>query len=124
MRNTEVFQFPVIANHEVFTVAGSQVVTEATLADLIGEEGGNIYPPTGIPVSTGDGWGASLDPTTTFLRLSGGSMTGILLLSTDPTLPLHAATKQYVDALEATVSALEARVVTLEAAVAALSAGE
>lgn len=124
MRNTEVFQLPVIANNKVFTVAGSQVVTEDSLADLIGEGAEGAYPPSGIPVSTGDGWGASLDPTTTFLRLSGGSMTGILLLSADPTLPLHAATKQYVDVLEATVAALDARVAALEAAVAALSAGE
>jgi phage-related tail fiber protein len=33
------------------------------------------------------------------LNLSGGTMTGALTLSADPTLALHAATKQYVDSL-------------------------
>jgi hypothetical protein len=140
-------------------------------------------PPAGIPVSTGEGWGESLDPDTV-LRTGGGpditgnlsvtapgqiTGTGViniaavmagsfmatnemrfreqtlivdgfntvlrsrfndtgfifsnctvsftpgatLLLAADPTLPLHAATKQYVDALEARVAALEATIATL-----------
>lgn len=32
-----------------------------------------------------------------YVKLSGGTMTGALILSTDPALPLGAATKQYVD---------------------------
>lgn len=35
------------------------------------------------------------------LPIAGGTMTGNLILNTDPTLPLQAATKQYVDALSA-----------------------
>ena len=34
-----------------------------------------------------------------FLKLSGGTLTGALTLNADPTSDLHAATKQYVDAL-------------------------
>jgi hypothetical protein len=34
---------------------------------------------------------------TRYLQLSGGTLTGILTLSADPTVALHAATKQYVD---------------------------
>src|SRR5215471_20873037 len=33
-----------------------------------------------------------------FLKLTGGTMVGPLILDADPTLPLGAATKQYVDA--------------------------
>ena len=32
-----------------------------------------------------------------YLQLGGGTLTGPLVLSSDPTLPLHASTKQYVD---------------------------
>ena len=35
------------------------------------------------------------------LPLAGGAMTGYITLSADPTAPLHAATKQYVDAADA-----------------------
>lgn len=35
------------------------------------------------------------------LPLAGGNMTGYITLSADPTAPLHAATKQYVDAADA-----------------------
>ena len=37
--------------------------------------------------------------TATYLPLSGGTMTGDLTLNADPTIALHAATKQYVDGL-------------------------
>lgn len=37
------------------------------------------------------------NPDTTFVRKAGDTMTGFLTLSADPTAPLHAATKQYVD---------------------------
>ncbi|MFN8719897.1 MAG: hypothetical protein ACK5YI_03635, partial [Rhodospirillales bacterium] len=36
-----------------------------------------------------------------YLRLSGGSLTGPLALAADPSAPLEAATKQYVDNLAA-----------------------
>ncbi len=39
--------------------------------------------------------------TGTFVPLAGGTMTGPLILSQDPTLPLMAATKQYVDTIGA-----------------------
>ncbi len=44
--------------------------------------------------------GTLIDPTllTTYLKLAGGTMVGPIVLSGDPTLALHAATKQYVDA--------------------------
>lgn len=38
------------------------------------------------------------NPDTTFVRKAGDTMTGALTLPADPTQPLHAATKQYVDA--------------------------
>ncbi|HTC92907.1 MAG TPA: LamG-like jellyroll fold domain-containing protein [Terriglobales bacterium] len=41
---------------------------------------------------------ASLSSLASYLLLSGGTMTGALQLSGDPTQPLHAATKAYVDA--------------------------
>ena len=37
-------------------------------------------------------------PPTLYLPLSGGTMTGPLILAADPVQPLEAATKQYVDA--------------------------
>jgi hypothetical protein len=37
--------------------------------------------------------------------LAGGTMTGLLTLSADPTANLHAATKQYVDASIGTIVA-------------------
>ena len=37
---------------------------------------------------------------TTYLKLSGGDMTGMLALHADPTKDKHAATKRYVDALQ------------------------
>jgi hypothetical protein len=39
------------------------------------------------------------DRDATKLNLSGGTLTGALTLDADPTVPLHAATKQYVDGL-------------------------
>ena len=45
------------------------------------------------------------------LSLTGGTMTGLVTLSADPTANLHAATKQYVDTAD---TALSTRVTTLE----------
>lgn len=45
---------------------------------------------------------ATSNHTHPYLPLSGGTMTGALTLSGDPTANLHAATKQYVDSKMAT----------------------
>ena len=47
-----------------------------------------------------NGWTptAPCAPPTLYLPLSGGTMTGPLILAADPVQPLEAATKQYVDA--------------------------
>lgn len=59
-----------------------------------------------------------------FLKLAGGTLTGALTLSADPTNALHAATKQYVDAV-ATGLDLKAsvRVATIAALPACTAAG-
>ena len=44
------------------------------------------------------------------LALAGGTMTGALTLSADPSANLHAATKQYVDAVSSNVSSLQSEV--------------
>jgi len=74
-----------------------------------GGGGGATIPPT-TNILVGDGAGnaansgiapanvALKSDITNFLPLSGGTLTGPLNLSADPTIPLEAATKQYVDA--------------------------
>jgi short-subunit dehydrogenase len=54
----------------------------------------------------------------TKLALAGGTMTGFITLSGDPTANLHAATKQYVDSGDA---ALDARLMTAEGTIAVLN---
>jgi len=44
------------------------------------------------------------------LALAGGTMTGALTLSADPSANLHAATKQYVDAVSSNVTSLQSEV--------------
>ena len=44
------------------------------------------------------------------LALAGGTMTGALTLSADPTANLHAATKQYVDSVSSSVTSLQSEV--------------
>ena len=44
------------------------------------------------------------------LALAGGTMTGALTLSADPSANLHAATKQYVDSVSSSVSSLQSEV--------------
>jgi hypothetical protein len=51
-------------------------------------------------------WIISTGTGATFVPNSGGTMTGLLVLSGDPTLPLGAADKQYVDASSAAVGLL------------------
>jgi hypothetical protein len=70
---------------------------------------GMQWPPAGIAVSTGTNWGTSIDPATlatksdvaseldNYLPLTGGTLTGPLVLNADPVGALDAATKQYVD---------------------------
>lgn len=47
-----------------------------------------------------------------YLPLSGGQMTGPLILAADPVVPLGASTKQYVDAAVATALSLSGGTVT------------
>ena len=56
----------------------------------------------------GNGWVPSSPcaPPTVYLPLSGGTMTGSLILAADPIQPLEAATRQYVDAHVATAMGL------------------
>jgi hypothetical protein len=44
------------------------------------------------------------------LALAGGTMTGALTLSADPSANLHAATKQYVDSVSSSVTSLQSEV--------------
>lgn len=64
----------------------------------IGPSGNNYGTSGQVLISQGNGaapvWG-----TANYVQLSGGTLTGSLTLAADPTLPLHAATKQYVDNL-------------------------
>lgn len=52
-------------------------------------------------VYNGSSWLAAYLPGTTYLQLSGGTMTGALTLNADPSTNLQAATKQYVDTIAA-----------------------
>lgn len=65
---------------------------------------GQIYTLGGISYTyNGYAWvvGGGSQPITTvdYVLRAGDSMTGLLTLSADPTAPLHAATRQYVDAV-------------------------
>lgn len=64
--------------------------------------------------------GGTVDPALLAGKLdkSGGTMTGALTLAGNPTLPLHAATKQYVDATVANAGHLKREIVTTLPAVA------
>lgn len=56
-------------------------------------------PPAGSPVYLWDGekWTSSAIAKPGYLPLSGGTLTGALLLNADPSAPLGAATRQYAD---------------------------
>ena len=71
--------------------------------DTTPQLGGNLDP-NGFTIDGRDvsADGAILDAVaTTYLPLSGGTMTGKITLDSDPTSPLHAATKEYVDTIAA-----------------------
>jgi len=66
---------------------------------------GQTYtPPSGSPTYTWNGYawttGGTAGPPAgvDYVDVAGDTMTGFLTLSADPVAPLHAATKQYVDA--------------------------
>jgi len=74
------------------SVAGAGLTGGAGVALAVGAG-------TGITVNAND---VALDTTylnSNYLQLSGGTLTGALILNADPTNNLHAATKQYVDAV-------------------------
>jgi len=55
--------------------------------------------PMYVRVKTAGVWGAWItDNASQYVKKSGDTMTGLLTLSGDPVLPLHASTKQYTDA--------------------------
>jgi len=62
---------------------------------------GNLYLRNGVILNSGDVLVDGAAPGSNFLKLTGGTMTGMPVLPNDPTLALHAATKQYVDAARA-----------------------
>jgi len=73
-------------------------------ANITGNVSGTAANVTGTVAITNGGTGATSAPAALTnlgaLPLAGGTMTGNLTLSGDPTQALHAATKQYVDAIQ------------------------
>ena len=66
----------------------------------VDQSGGGTTPGTGYLTdapSDGNTYGRQSGNWVTVLNLAGGTMTGLLVLSGDPTVPLGAATRQYVD---------------------------
>ena len=85
---------------QICTVAG------ATPTWLVIVPGSSGTGQTLINTGTGIQWGAYSDSTK--LSLSGGTLTGPLILAADPTTALGASTKQYVDAETTRAEAAEA----------------
>lgn len=88
------------------------------LEGMGGGGGGGASPSTSPPQMSGTASAGSVNlfsrgdhrhpSDTSRLAVSGGTMSGALTLSGPPTANLHAATKAYVDLLEARIAALEA----------------
>lgn len=81
-----------------------------------------LLTPTDAVLSV-DGLTGAVDLSTSYVSLSGDTMSGPLILSTDPTTSLGAATKQYVDAVagSATAAASSATAAASSATAAAAS---
>lgn len=90
----------------VFSVAGSPVIGAGTLTgDFISQNQNLVF-------ASPDGLAgtptfralveADIPALTTYVEINGDTMTGLLILSGDPVVPLGAATKQYVDSLVTT----------------------
>jgi len=91
-----------------FTCPQLQICTAAGASPtwLVIVPGSSTTGQTLINTGTGIQWGTYSDATK--LPLSGGTMTGLLILSANPTAPLGAAPKQYVDAETTRAEAAEA----------------
>lgn len=66
-------------------------------AGLVEQTGADTFTKRAIGVGAGTSVPTRADADARYLLLSGGTLTGALTLNADPTNPLHAATKQYVD---------------------------
>lgn len=117
-------QLPAIAITETFVVTSQVAMTSLTAqtGDLaIRTDVNKSFILTAEPSSTLGNWQELLTPTdsvlsvdgltgavdlsTSYVSLSGDTLTGPLILSTDPTTSLGAATKQYVDAVAGSATA-------------------
>jgi hypothetical protein len=117
-------QLPAIAITETFVVTSQVAMTSLTAqtGDLaIRTDVNKSFILTAEPSSTLGNWQELLTPTdsvlsvdgltgavdlsTSYVSLSGDTMTGALILNTDPTTSLGAATKQYVDTVAGSATA-------------------
>ncbi len=84
------------------TYLGPKATTPSVRNDGSPLEEGDLYFNTvtnAMNVYSGTSWSAAYVSADGFLALSGGTMTGALTLAGNPTQPLQAATKQYVDSI-------------------------
>lgn len=87
-------------------VTATEIATAAVGAGLTGGAGTALSVDVGTGIVLTDG-AVTLDTTVTdaaYVKKGGDTMTGELVLSADPTDALGAATKQYVDAISATIA--------------------
>lgn len=94
---------------------GQGVPTGGTLNQVLAKNSSTNYDTTWVSVMT------QAQADLRYIQLSGGTLTGPLILNADPTVALGAVTKQYVDALQSQITALSATVTNLNSQVQALT---
>jgi hypothetical protein len=91
-----------LVNPNVYQISISNTYPGQNSITTLGTITTGVWNGTPIPIANG-GTGAITAPAALVslgaLPIAGGTMTGNLILNADPTLPLQAATKQYVDLL-------------------------